>query len=186
MQDRDHQDQLADLGWDQMRQLLDKEMPERRRALFWWWLLPVFLAVAGGAVFAWYASETEREAPILPLQQPEPDALPGASPPQAHQEVEAFPSSGQKVHEGPSASGSGAGKASNGLTGGSAYAPNSHLGKSLLAQNRKTALLQTPPPGLSQPGTAGQMRGQRPRWGSFFKSANPSCHSGSDGSSDHS
>ncbi|MBK8043035.1 MAG: hypothetical protein IPK21_10485 [Haliscomenobacter sp.] len=47
MQDRDHQDQLADLGWDQMRQLLDKEMPERRRALFWWWLLPVFLAVAG-------------------------------------------------------------------------------------------------------------------------------------------
>lgn len=172
MQDRDHQDQLADLGWDQMRELLDKEMPVRRRALFWWWLLPVFLAVAGGAVFAWYASETEREAPILPLQQPGPDALPGASPPQAHQEVEAFPSSGQKAKGDPSSSGSVAGERSKGLASVRVHTPDSYSGKRLLAQNRKMALVQTPPPGLSQPGTAGQNEAKEPVPTPFSESGN--------------
>ena len=68
MQDRDQRDQLADIGWDQMRLLLDKEMPLRRRGLIWWWLFPVFLAVAGGAAYAWYAAGPERKSLIPPAQ----------------------------------------------------------------------------------------------------------------------
>ncbi len=88
MQDSGQQDHLADIGWEQMRQMLDKEMPERRRGFLWWWWLPVFLAITGGTVFAWLAFQPLRESQAPPAQKVEKGIYPKEAVPQAKLEFE--------------------------------------------------------------------------------------------------
>ena len=62
MPDNHLDDQYIDKAWEQMRQLLDQEMPvqeKRRRGAFWWWLLPLLLLFAGGA--GWWLLERSSE-----------------------------------------------------------------------------------------------------------------------------
>lgn len=80
MQDNQHNKHLEDLGWDQMRRLLDKEMPVRRRFVLWWWLLPALLLLGVSGAAGWnYLQQTEEKQPALqevpkaPLPAPHPE-----------------------------------------------------------------------------------------------------------------
>ncbi|MBK7474598.1 MAG: outer membrane beta-barrel protein [Haliscomenobacter sp.] len=169
MQDRDQQDQLANIGWTQMRQLLDKEMPERRRGVFWWWLLPVFLAVAGGAVFAWYASAPGRESPIRPGQQREKEALPAESLPQANQGYEAFPSPKPEKNVDASSSGLRARIISKVPAGVLADVPGSNAEKSRFTRKMEPLSLPLAEPGIPSSGVASRMEPKDPVGAPFSK-----------------
>lgn len=66
MPDNHLDDKYIDQAWEQMRHLLDQEMPvqeKRRRGAFWWWLLPLLLLFAGGT--GWWLWERQ------PAQEPQ-------------------------------------------------------------------------------------------------------------------
>ncbi len=65
MQDNLPKDPFADHAWEEMRKLLDREMPERKRRvpLLWWWIL---LPLAGLGYWAWAELNTpETKPPVL-------------------------------------------------------------------------------------------------------------------------
>lgn len=164
MQDRDQRDQLADIGWDQMRLLLDKEMPLRRRGLIWWWLFPVFLAVAGGAAYAWYVTGSERESPIPPFQQQKKELMSRESFPQAHQEYEVIPSPAQRKAIDPSTSGSDTRTKSRAPEGVAANAPGSHSGNGLFIIKKAEPSLSIPVPFFPPSEVANQIEVKDPVW----------------------
>jgi hypothetical protein len=62
MQDNLPRDPFADHAWEEMRKLLDQEMPERKRRvpLLWWWIL---LPLAGLGYWAWAELSTPKNQP---------------------------------------------------------------------------------------------------------------------------
>lgn len=99
MPDNHLDDQYIDQAWEQMRQMLDQEMPvqqKRRRAAFWWWLLPLLLLLSvGSAWWLWnWSSGKTRPEPQVETEHPvagvHPKEKPGADissnkPNEAHQ-----------------------------------------------------------------------------------------------------
>lgn len=62
----------TDKGWAAMREMLDREMPERqRRGIVWWWLALLLLPLAGYGSWQWLGSEgsleTQPKAAIQPV-----------------------------------------------------------------------------------------------------------------------
>jgi len=101
MPDNHLDDQYIDKAWEQMRQMLDQEMPvqqKRRRVAFWWWLLPLLLLLtAGSAWWLWQQSpkrtdpkqQIEPTRPIVeanPDEQAKTDFFPQQNPENAHAE----------------------------------------------------------------------------------------------------
>ncbi|MBK7936920.1 MAG: outer membrane beta-barrel protein [Lewinellaceae bacterium] len=66
---------LTDKGWRSMRQVLDREMPEKRkrRPLIWWWMGAVLLlSLAGAGGWQLHKSAQPKQAPAVPVLKPAP------------------------------------------------------------------------------------------------------------------
>ena len=55
---------LVDKGWEQMRNLLDKEMPEKTKVLWMWWLIPMALILGGVSTYM-YKAGMEKSIPSV-------------------------------------------------------------------------------------------------------------------------
>jgi hypothetical protein len=89
MQDNLPKDPFADHAWEEMRKLLDREMPEQKRRvpLFWWWIL---LPLAGLGYWAWTELNTPETKPQV-LKRPDVPVAVQETPQQAPSAVAAQP-----------------------------------------------------------------------------------------------
>ena len=54
------ENKITDKGWEKMRVMLDREMPEKARRIFaWWWFLILLIPVTGFGGWKWASARTE-------------------------------------------------------------------------------------------------------------------------------